>query len=223
MVAHEKHVEYDGVSAHISTPENPTGLVFLVPGNKLTPDVPFLKAIKNACEDKGQVVVSIDLSAIDIMQRNVTNIHDNFTDGLRKVIDGYCEGNNFLPDEFELIGHSISGAAVLTVASEYPVSAVTVLDPMPVASEILQDMDCPVNVIISKVRSYRNPGKRMFNELSGYSDQHALHEVETSKDMQSGHIFEGQEDEVAQIIRDYRVSEYKPDDPDVSSCLDGPT
>lgn len=222
MGTHEKQVEYGGVSAHISTPENSTGLVFIAPGALVSFDAPLIKSIQAASIEDGRTVVIADLGQTPLIENDPSNVHGNFDNNLRQVIDGYLDSDDYAGEKLEFIGHSMGGAAVLSLVPEYLVSAVTVLDPMPVTSEKLQDIDCPVNVIISDVRSYRNPGKRMFNELNDYSDEHVLHEVETSKDMQSGHIFEGQEDEVAQIIRDYRASEYKPNDPDLSSDLDGP-
>lgn len=218
MGTHEQQVEYGGVSAHISTPENSTGLVFIAPGALVSLDAPLIKSIQAASVEDGRTVVIADLGQTPLIEGDPSNVHGNFDNNLRQVIDGYLEDNGYADEQFELIGHSMGGSAVLSVASEYPVSAISVLDPMHVAPEKLQDIECPVNVIISDVRSYRNPGKRMFNELSGYNDQHALHKVETSQNMPSGHIFEGQEDEVAQIIRDYHAS----DELDTSPDLDEP-
>ncbi|PCJ98184.1 MAG: hypothetical protein COA45_08520 [Zetaproteobacteria bacterium] len=218
----EQHVEYGGVPARIHSPENPTGLTFIAPGALVSMDAPLIQAIQKACEEEGRTVVVADLGNTPLITNDPSNVHGNFTKNLQQVIDGYCEDSNYEDNDFGLIGHSMGGAAVLSLADDYAVSAVTVLDPMPVPSEILQNIDCPVNVIISKVRSYRNPGKRMFNELDGYSDQHMLHEVETSKDMKSGHIFEGQEGEVAKIIRDYVAPVNKPSGPDVSFDLGEP-
>lgn len=222
MATDEKHVEYDGVLARVRTPETPTGVTFIAPGALVQMDAPLIQVIQDACEEKGRVVVVADLGQTPLIVDDPSNVHGHFENNFRQVVDGYLEDHNDVGGQFELIGHSMGGAAALCVADDFLLSSITVLDPMPVASETLQGIDCPVNVIISDVRSYRNPGKRMFNELSDYSDQHTLHEVETSKDMAVGHIFEGQEDEVSQIIRDYSAPEYTPDDLDVSSDFDGP-
>lgn len=222
MATDEKHVEYDGVLARVRTPETPTGVTFIAPGALVQMDAPLIQAIQNACEEKGRIVVVADLGQTPLIVDDPSNVHGHFENNFRKVVDGYLEDYNDIGGQFELIGHSMGGAAALCVSDDFLLSSMTVLDPMPVASEMLQGINCPVNVIISDVRSYRNPGKRMFNELSDYSDQHALHEVKTSKDMQSGHVFEGQEGEVAQIIREHSVPEYKPNDPDTSFDLGGP-
>ncbi len=217
MGTHEEQVEYGGVSARIRTPENPAGLTFVAPGALVSMDDDLIQSIEEACIEKGQIVVVADLGQTPYTS-DIPSSRGNFIESFRQVVDGYLENSDYTGEQFELIGHSMGGAAALSVASEYPVSAVTVLDPMAAEYDVLQDIECPVNVIISDVRSYRNPGKRMFNELSGYSDQHALHEVKTSKDMPGGHIFEGQEGEVAQIIRDYRA----PNEPDTSLELGEP-
>ena len=217
---YESHVEYGGVSAYISSPEDPTGLVFIAPGALVSRDAPLIEAKKSSVDD-GRTVVVADLGGKP-HNSDISYSRGNFITNLRQVIDGFLDDNGCKDEGFEIVGHSMGGAAALSIAADYPVISVTALDPMAVEFDNLQEIDCPVNMIISDVRSYRNPGKRMFNELSDSGDQHTLHEVEASKDVKSGHVFEGQEDEVARIIRYYSAPEYKPDDLDVSYDFDGP-
>ncbi len=216
-----EHVEYDGVSAYISSSDDSSGLVFIAPGALVEHDSTLITSVKDSLSGEGRTVVVADLGDTP-HNSDIPNSRDNFVENLRKVIDGYLEENSSTEKGFEIVGHSMGGAAALSVASDYPIISVTALDPMAVDSEIIQEIDCPVNIIISDVRSYRNPGKRMFKELDGNGDQHALYEVETSKDVKSGHIFKGQEDVVAEISRDCSVGEFKPDDVVVSSDFDGP-
>ena len=209
-----EHMEYGGVGAYIHSPENPTGLVFIAPGALVSPNSPLIQSIQSACSEDGRRVVVADLGQTPLIFDDPSNVHGNFTNSFQKVIDGYLSDSDYADEPFELIGHSMGGAAALSVLQDYSVSSVTVLDPMPVGSDVLPDIDCPVNVIISKVRSYRNPGKRMFGELADMNDKHGLFEVETSKDAGLGHVFAGQEDEAAQIIRDLYVAENRFDDPE---------
>jgi len=205
----EKFINYGNTRAHIRILENPTGLVFIAPGAEVKIDDPLLKAIRDSCEAKGQATVLADLGKTPINMENPYNVHGNFTKALQNVIEGYTADNDFMPNKFELIGHSMGGAAVLTLAKDNPVLQITVLDPVPVGPNILKTVECPTNFILSNVRSFRAAGERMFNDLVQQTDiSHSIHKIETSKKREEGHMFIGATSHVAKILLDYGLREH---------------
>lgn len=163
---------------------------------------PLVKAITEACAAKGQAVVLADLGKTPLNLEDPYNVHGNFSMALQSVIDGYRADNDYMPEAFELIGHSMGGAAVLTLVKDNPVSEITVLDPVPVDPEILKTIDCPAQFILSNVRSFKGAGERMFNQLVGQGDTpHTLHKIDTSKERDEGHYFRGKTAEVKGVIR----------------------
>ena len=208
----EKRAEYDGIAAHIRIPDDPTGLVFIAPGAAVDPNEPLIQSVRNAYEDRGMATVVADLSRTELITSNAQNVHGNFTEELRSVIDGYMSDNGYVPEKFELAGHSMGGAAVLSLTKDYPVSAITLFDPTPVKEETLQTVDCPATVIVSNVRSFRATGHRMFGTLQ-QNEGSTLHNIETSPERNSGHRFEGKTQEIEQIIHQYDEDETRPDVP----------
>ncbi len=209
----EKHVEYNGIEAQIRIPDEPTGLVFIAPGAQISTNAPLIQAIANAHEDRGMATVIANLGGSELEMNDPFNVHKHFTAGLEAVIDGYMKDNAYKPDQFELTGHSMGGAAVMSVAKNHPVSSITALDPTPVHTDVLTNIDSPTTIIISDVRSFKNSGRRMFSELEPTGMAHELHEIATSKDRNSGHMFEGQEHAVADVIRNQTPPSHDLDTP----------
>ena len=213
----EKHVDYNGSSAHIRIPESPTGLVFIAPGTAEKPNEPLVQTIREAYESKGMATVVADLSETPLNKDDPFNVHAHFAEEMRNVIDGYMADNEYTPDEFELAGHSAGAAAALSIAGEdYPVSKLTVLDLIPLSTETLQSVECPTNMIVSSVRQYKAPGRRMFNTLEENGVAATLHQIETSKEVESGHRFEGALSKVKETI-----ASPEPESPSADNDLDG--
>lgn len=198
---YEKYINYGETRAHIRIPENPTGLVFIAPGTDVAISDPLMRALCDACAEKGQATVLADIGKTPHNTSDPFNVQANFVSAMQSIIDGYSADNNYMPAQFELIGHSIGGAAVLSLAKDNPVSQITVLDPVPVNPDILKTIECPAHFILSNVRSFRAVGERMFNQLVGQTDTpHTLHKIDTSKERDEGHYFRGKTTEVKDIL-----------------------
>lgn len=187
----EKQVTYGQTKAFIRIPEEPTGLAFIAPGAQVGANDPLMRTIRDSYEDRGMATVIADLGQSELQENDAFNVHADFTTKLQQVIDGYMADNDYTPDSFELAGHSMGGAAAITVANHNPVSSLTVLDPTPMSDEQIKDVDCPTTMILSKVRSFNNSGKRMYATLEDSGMANGLHELDTSKDRSEGHLFEG--------------------------------
>jgi len=154
----EKQVAYDGTKALIRIPAEPTGLAFIAPGAQVGPNHPLILAIRDGYEDRGMATVIADLGKSELVKDDAFDVHANFKDGLQHVIDGYMSDNTYTPSTFELAGHSMGGAAAMIVASNNPVSRLTVLDPTPIDNENIQNIDCPTTMILSQARSFNASG-----------------------------------------------------------------
>lgn len=176
-----------------------------------------MKTISDACEAKGQAFVLADLGDIPLNREDPCNIHENFIPALRNVIEGYSADNNYMPDTFEIIAHSMGGAAALTLAKDFPISGMTLLDPVLFDGDVLETVNCSTSVVLSDVRSFRSIGQHIFRELSQQSQfPHTLYQIGTSKEREEGHMFRGQTAEIARIIRGNVASgsDFTLDEPD---------
>lgn len=198
----DRHTEYDGIDAHIRIPENPKGLVFIAPGAAVRTQSSLITTVQDAFEERGMATVVADIGQSGIIMTDPKNVHCNFTDNLQNVINGYYQDqeNDYTPDQFELAGHSMGGAAVLTLAPDASVSAVTVFDPTPVSEEQLSQIEAPVTIMVSQVRSFKAAGNIALKRLGGEENGHMIHEMNTSTERQSGHMFEGAEEDITNII-----------------------
>ncbi|MGH1404039.1 MAG: hypothetical protein ACRBDL_07325 [Alphaproteobacteria bacterium] len=210
MTTFEKHMNYGDTRAYIRIPEEPTGLVFIAPGAQVDVNAPLITQIQKAAEDKGQATVIAALGGAKLNDTDPNNVHGNFVNGLQEVINGYMADNAYTPDEFEMIGHSMGATAVLAIAAEHPTSRITAIDPAPIDNDALADIHCPTDIIISNVRQYRAVGKRIHGEMQNNGQNPTINQIETSPDKPEGHLFSGQESQVAAIIRDQ-----EPEQPDI--------
>lgn len=201
MSVYEKKAEYGGVLAHIRIPEEPTGLMFIAPGAQVNVSDDIIAYTQQAAEDKGLATVVAALGGVPLNTSDVTNVHKNFTSALQGVVDGYMADNDYTPDEFEMVGHSMGGSAVFQIAAENPVSRITTLDPMSVSEETLKTIHCPTEIVVSSVRSCKNIGKRIHSDLQMNGHNAGLHHIETSETRSEGHMFLGQEQQIAAIIQ----------------------
>ncbi len=101
------------------------------------------------------------------------------------------------------MAHSMGGAAALEIASGNPnVSMLTLFDPTPVHPNVLESIDCPAHIAVSNVRSFKNSGSKAFAALEDNNAENSFHAIDTSKERQSGHMFEGQETQVRHVIHE---------------------
>ncbi len=204
MSIYEKKAEYGGVLAHIRIPEEPTGLVFIAPGAQVNVSDDLIEYTRKAAEDKGQATVVAALGGVGFTD-DALNVHGKFTDTLKSVIDEYMADNEYTPDDYEMIGHSMGGAAVLSLASDKAVSRITVIDPVPVDTPILNDIHCPTDFVVSNVPSFHRTGKRMHNDMQMNGHNPVLHKIDTSAEREAGHMFLGQEQQIAAIIQSQEI------------------
>ncbi len=200
MADTEEYVTYEGVNAHIRIPDNPSGLVFIAPGALVSTESPLINAIQNAFEDRGMATVIADIGISEVKMDDPTNVHGDFSKNLQTVIDGYYSTHDYTPDTFELAGHSMGGAASLSITPDNPVSAITVFDPTPAPAERLSQIEAPVTIAVSQIRSFKAAGHRALERLGGSPNNHSIYELNTSQERHSGHMFVGAEDEIARII-----------------------
>ncbi len=207
----EKHVSYDGIRAHIRIPEQPTGLTFIAPGAGVQMDSSLIQAIRRTAEERGRAVVTVDIGGLPVPRdRLYVDAHIAFVPPLKSVLDGYLSGEDYVPEDFEVIAHSMGAAASLQLASDYPVSNLILLDPVRINHNYIGDLTCPVHFVLSNVRSFRASGQNMYRDL-GDSIPKSKHLVETSADRASGHMFEGQEGEVRRVIDSLLIDVDHPD------------
>ena len=200
MSVTEKIATYDGINTHIRIPEDPTGLVFIAPGAQVSTTSSLIRAVQNAYEERGMATVVANLGGSELIMNDPNNVHGNFSNGLQDVINKYYEDNHYTPDTFELAGHSMGGAATLSIAPNNPVSAVTVFDPTPVNAEVLSEVDSKVVIMVSQVRSFKAAGHRLLDKLGGVDTEHEIHELPTSAERMDGHMFVGAEQSIKHII-----------------------
>tara|TARA_R110002095_G_scaffold192491_1_gene170387 strand:- start:473 stop:1141 length:669 start_codon:yes stop_codon:yes gene_type:complete len=214
MLPFEKHMQYNGSNAHIRIPEEPQGLAFIAPGAAVSPNDPLIQSVRRACEDKGMATVVADLSQTQLITDDPNHVNGHFVTELKNIIDGYMADNEYTPDTFELIGHSMGGSAALMIAQDYPVSALTLLDPTPVSTETLEGIESPTTIIVSNVRSFKASGRRMASTLEDTGALTALHEIDTSTERNSGHRFVGATDAIEDIIRSQDIAPPAPTPPE---------
>jgi len=218
----DRHTTYDGVDAHIKIPESPKGLVFIAPGAAVSTQSSLIITVQDAFEERGLASVVADIGQSGIIMDDPKNVHGNFADNLQRVINGYYQDqeNDYTPDQFELAGHSMGGAAVLTLAPDASVSAVTVFDPTPVSEEQLAQIEAPVTIMVCQVRSFKAAGHIAFKRLGGEENGHTIHEMNTSTERQSGHMFEGAEKDITDVIINNGSDGIPAPDPDDINGLD---
>lgn len=200
---YEKHVQYNGIRTQIRIPEDPVGLVFIAPGAAVQPQSNLITTSQKAAEDMGYTTVVADLSEVKISNNVLYYAHEDFVRAMKGVIDGYLSEHDDGPEDYGIIAHSMGGAAAIEIASVNPnVSKLTLFDPTPVHPHILEAIDCPTNIVVSNVRSFKNSGSRAFDVIKGNHSDNCLHKLETSTERQSGHMFEGQSKRIKDIVTD---------------------
>ncbi len=198
----EKHAEYNGVKTHIRIPNEPLGVVFIAPGALVKTDTPLVQSIQKTCEEEGYATVVADLSKTPLNDDDLYNVHKFFTRDLSAVIDQAMTDNDFGTDAYDLIAHSMGGAAALTLASDnHDLSRLIVLDPTPVEDKIAGGIIADTHIITSAVRSFKTAGSNLHDRLPPEIFK-TLHIIQTEKDRSSGHMFEGKLDELSKRIRE---------------------
>ncbi len=200
---YEKHVQYNGIRTQIRIPEDPVGLVFIAPGAAVQPQSNLITTSQKAAEDMGYTTVVADLSEVKISNNVLYYAHEDFVSAMKGVIDGYLSEHDDGPEDYGIIAHSMGGAAAIEIASGNPnVSKLTLFDPTPVHPNVLESIDCPAHIVVSNVRSFKNSGSKAFAALKDNNAENSFHAIDTSKERQSGHMFEGQETQVRHVIHE---------------------
>ena len=199
----EKIMRYGEVATHIRTPEEPRGLALIAHGNALSPNDPLVLTIRNAMNARGLTTIIPDLGTQEGFD-DPGAIHAAFAKKVKTAFDGYIADHPDAPASLAFVGHSLGGAAIISLAKDYPVAELTILDPTPLDREIFRGLNCPTAVILSNVRSFKSSGTRMqrdIAELSPHPGPHVLHQLATSPERPLGHMFRGNEADVARILR----------------------
>lgn len=199
----EKIIHYDDVQTHIRTPEGAEKIAFIAHGSAVHPNDPLILTMRDAMNAQGFITVIPDLGT-QADFGDPGQIHAAFAAKMKTAIDGYAKDHQGTPKTYTFIGHSIGGAAMLSLAKDYTVDKLTVLDPTPLDSNIFKGVNCPTDVILSSVRSFKSSGRRMqadIAQLSPHQGPHKLHQLSTSSERALGHMFRGNETDIAHILR----------------------
>lgn len=214
-----RDVNYSGFDTQIHTPDNPGGLCFVISGENMPPTDPFIQGIRQAAEDKRLVTITPDLTSVGRYFGGAPNpasgpdqpdetmcVHHNFSEALDSAIQGYFadEANDFKPERFEVLAHSIGAAAALSAPTRHSnISQITALDPIPTEGAFLQNTTCPVHIILSEYPSFRRAGKRISGHLKDHNPDNTLDLVATTADKATAHQFRNNMDDVTDLVKKY--------------------
>lgn len=129
-ITSEEYRTIEGVSVTISTPDGevtPSGVTFLLPGAMIS--ISEYASTIDVLLSRGQFVLSLFINVIVPFKDN----HRAHARKIRTIFDTFHREHPYLPNRYNIVGHSVGGKIALLVAALYDtdrVDKVIALDPV---------------------------------------------------------------------------------------------